>query len=143
MSAGVRRSTRSRCASSSSADTRAPSSARSTARSSRSLWRFGTFTLPATRVGLRTARRPCWLPPPSTHALRPRARILAMATAGSDPVLMLTAPAPASLRALQEAGMSTADVDLAHHALHRGRPGYRGDSRAHLTRNTPLEFSRP
>ncbi|UJR84476.1 acetyl-CoA C-acetyltransferase [Sandaracinus amylolyticus] len=46
------------------------------------------------------------------HAIKPRARIRAMATIGSDPVLMLTAPAPASQKALRRAGMTTRDIDL-------------------------------
>ncbi len=46
------------------------------------------------------------------HAVRPRARIRAMATIGSDPVLMLTAPAPASEKALRKAGMKARDIDL-------------------------------
>ncbi|WP_428263459.1 acetyl-CoA C-acetyltransferase [Haliangium sp.] len=44
--------------------------------------------------------------------LRPRARIRAMATAGAEPVIMLTAPAPASKRALDKAGMEVGDIDL-------------------------------
>jgi len=48
----------------------------------------------------------------AAHGLRPRARIRAMATAGADPLLMLTAPAPASRKALAKAGMTAADVDL-------------------------------
>src|SRR5690606_15901374 len=44
--------------------------------------------------------------------LRPRARIRAMATAGADPILMLTAPAPASRKALAKAGMAPSDIDL-------------------------------
>ncbi|MCB9740409.1 MAG: acetyl-CoA C-acetyltransferase [Deltaproteobacteria bacterium] len=43
--------------------------------------------------------------------LRPRARIRAMATAGAEPVIMLTAPAPASSKALAQASMTAADVD--------------------------------
>ncbi len=35
-----------------------------------------------------------------------------MATIGSDPVLMLTAPAPASEKALRLAGMKARDIDL-------------------------------
>ncbi|WP_437936488.1 acetyl-CoA C-acetyltransferase [Sorangium sp. So ce341] len=46
------------------------------------------------------------------HGLRPRARLRAMATAGAEPVIMLTAPAPASERALKKAGMQARDVDL-------------------------------
>ena len=46
------------------------------------------------------------------HGLKPRARILAMATAGSEPIIMLTAPAPASEKALRHAGMTARDIDL-------------------------------
>jgi acetyl-CoA C-acetyltransferase len=46
------------------------------------------------------------------HGLRPRARIRAMAAIGSDPILMLTAPAAVSQKALRAAGMSPRDVDL-------------------------------
>jgi acetyl-CoA C-acetyltransferase len=46
------------------------------------------------------------------HGLKPRARIRAMATVGAEPVIMLTAPAPASERALKKAGMKAADIDL-------------------------------
>ncbi|MBI5609771.1 MAG: acetyl-CoA C-acetyltransferase [Deltaproteobacteria bacterium] len=44
--------------------------------------------------------------------LRPRARIRAMAVLAAEPVLMLTAPAPASQKALKQAGMSVGDIDL-------------------------------
>jgi acetyl-CoA C-acetyltransferase len=44
--------------------------------------------------------------------LKPRARIRSMATAGAEPVIMLTAPAPASKRALDKAKMSVKDIDL-------------------------------
>jgi acetyl-CoA C-acetyltransferase len=46
------------------------------------------------------------------HGLRPRARIRAMATVGAEPIIMLTAPAPASRRALKAAGMEAKDIDL-------------------------------
>ncbi|MGH9335250.1 MAG: acetyl-CoA C-acetyltransferase, partial [Vicinamibacteria bacterium] len=46
------------------------------------------------------------------HGLKPRGRILATATFGAEPVIMLTAPAPASERALKKAGMSVSDIDL-------------------------------
>jgi acetyl-CoA C-acetyltransferase len=46
------------------------------------------------------------------HGGRPRARIRAMTTIGSDPVLMLTAPAPVSEKALRMAGMTARDIDL-------------------------------
>ncbi|MBX3182784.1 MAG: acetyl-CoA C-acetyltransferase [Polyangiaceae bacterium] len=44
--------------------------------------------------------------------LKPRARIRATATAGAEPVIMLTAPTPASERALKKAGMKASDIDL-------------------------------
>jgi acetyl-CoA C-acetyltransferase len=44
--------------------------------------------------------------------LKPRARIRSVATIGSEPIIMLTAPAPASERALKKAGMSARDIDL-------------------------------
>ena len=47
-----------------------------------------------------------------TRGLRPRARIRALAVAADDPVLMLTAPTPASRKALAAAGMTVADIDL-------------------------------
>jgi acetyl-CoA C-acetyltransferase len=44
--------------------------------------------------------------------LKPRARIRAFASTGSEPTIMLTGPAPATEKALRRAGMSTADIDL-------------------------------
>jgi len=46
------------------------------------------------------------------QGLKPRARIRSTATYGAEPVIMLTAPAPASERALRKAGMSVSDIDL-------------------------------
>ncbi len=46
------------------------------------------------------------------HGLKPRAKIIATASYGDEPVIMLTAPAPASLRALKLAGMTVNDIDL-------------------------------
>jgi acetyl-CoA C-acetyltransferase len=46
------------------------------------------------------------------HGLRPRARIRSLATIGSEPVIMLTAPAAVSEKALRAAGMTPRDVDL-------------------------------
>ena len=46
------------------------------------------------------------------RSLRPRARIRSFATIGSDPILMLTGPAPASEKALRLAGMNARDIDL-------------------------------
>jgi len=44
--------------------------------------------------------------------LKPRARVRSVATIGAEPVIMLTAPAPASERALKKAGMKASDIDL-------------------------------
>ncbi len=44
--------------------------------------------------------------------LKPRAKIRAMATAGAEPLIMLTAPAPASAKAIKKAGMQVSDIDL-------------------------------
>ena len=46
------------------------------------------------------------------HGLEPRARIIAMATAGDEPVIMLTAPVPATRHCLEKAGMTIQDIDL-------------------------------
>jgi len=44
--------------------------------------------------------------------LRPRARIVATAVCGDDPVLMLTGPIPASRKVLARAGLGLDDIDL-------------------------------
>lgn len=44
--------------------------------------------------------------------LKPRARIRAMASIGSEPTIMLTGPAPSAKKALKKAGMTADDVDL-------------------------------
>jgi acetyl-CoA C-acetyltransferase len=44
--------------------------------------------------------------------LTPRARIRAYASMGSEPTIMLTAPADVSLKALKNAGMTVGDIDL-------------------------------
>jgi acetyl-CoA C-acetyltransferase len=44
--------------------------------------------------------------------MKPRARILATAVSGADPTIMLTGPAPASLKALEKAGLKASDMDL-------------------------------
>jgi acetyl-CoA C-acetyltransferase len=46
------------------------------------------------------------------HGLTPRARIHHMSVHGADPVWMLTAPIPATARALAKAGMTLAGIDL-------------------------------
>src|SRR5262245_25531412 len=47
-----------------------------------------------------------------SHGLRPRARFIAMATAADEPIIMLTAPTPATQRCLTKAKMALSDVDL-------------------------------
>ena len=44
--------------------------------------------------------------------LRPRARVVATAVSGSDPVIMLTGPTPATLKVLAKAGMTADQIDL-------------------------------
>lgn len=44
--------------------------------------------------------------------VRPRARIRTMTALGSEPVIMLTAPAPTAKKALQTAGLTAQDIDL-------------------------------
>ena len=44
--------------------------------------------------------------------LRPRARFHTFALAGADPVLMLTAPIPATTKVLERAGLTLDDIDL-------------------------------
>ena len=44
--------------------------------------------------------------------LKPRARIVSMAVAGSDPVLMLTGPIPSTRKALAQADLKVSDIDL-------------------------------
>jgi acetyl-CoA C-acetyltransferase len=48
----------------------------------------------------------------AANGATPRARIVATAAIGSEPVIMLTAPAPAAERALAKVGMAAADIDL-------------------------------
>ena len=47
-----------------------------------------------------------------SHDLEPRARFVAMATAADEPIIMLTAPTPATQRCLAKARMTIADIDL-------------------------------
>ena len=46
------------------------------------------------------------------HGLKPRARIIMSAVAGTEPVIMLTAPGPAAKLVLKKAGMTFDDIDL-------------------------------
>ncbi len=46
------------------------------------------------------------------HGMAPRARVLATAVSGSEPVIMLTGPAPAARKALAKAGLGVEDIDL-------------------------------
>ncbi|MGH2754060.1 MAG: thiolase family protein [Actinomycetota bacterium] len=44
--------------------------------------------------------------------LKPRARFVSFALAGTDPITMLTGPIPATKKALERAGLSLEDIDL-------------------------------
>ncbi|HMT04057.1 MAG: acetyl-CoA C-acetyltransferase [Solirubrobacterales bacterium] len=46
------------------------------------------------------------------NGLTPRARIVSTAVSGADPTIMLTAPGPASKKALAKAGITADDLDL-------------------------------
>jgi len=46
------------------------------------------------------------------HGLQPRARVVMTAVAGTEPVIMLTAPGPAAERCLRKAGMTLDDIAL-------------------------------
>ena len=46
------------------------------------------------------------------HGLTPRARVVAMATAGVPPRIMGMGPAPATIKLLERAGVKLADIDL-------------------------------
>ncbi len=48
----------------------------------------------------------------TAHGMKPRARIVMSAVAGTEPVIMLTAPGPAATRCLDKAGMTFDDIDL-------------------------------
>lgn len=47
-----------------------------------------------------------------SQGLTPRARIVATATSGSEPLIMLTGPTPASKKVLDRAGLTVDDIDL-------------------------------
>ena len=46
------------------------------------------------------------------NGLTPRARVVATATSGADPTIMLVGPTPAALKALDRAGLKPEDIDL-------------------------------
>jgi acetyl-CoA C-acetyltransferase len=46
------------------------------------------------------------------HGLTPRARVHHISAMGDDPIMMLTAPIPATARALERTGLSIEDIDL-------------------------------
>jgi acetyl-CoA C-acetyltransferase len=46
------------------------------------------------------------------HGLTPRAKITSLAVTGGDPVFMLTAPIPATEKALGKAGLTVGDIDV-------------------------------
>jgi acetyl-CoA C-acetyltransferase len=47
-----------------------------------------------------------------THGLKPRARIHHISVRGDDPIMMLSAPIPATAYALKKAGLTIHDIDL-------------------------------
>ena len=47
-----------------------------------------------------------------SQGLTPRARIVATATSGADPIIMLTGPTPATRKVLDRAGLTVDDIDL-------------------------------
>lgn len=47
-----------------------------------------------------------------TYGLKPRARFHSLAVVGSDPVIMLEGPIPATQKALEQVGLSIDDIDL-------------------------------
>ena len=47
-----------------------------------------------------------------SQGLTPRARIVATATSGAEPTIMLTGPTPATVKALDRAGLTVDDIDL-------------------------------
>ncbi|KJX74773.1 acetyl-CoA C-acetyltransferase [Mycobacterium lepromatosis] len=47
-----------------------------------------------------------------SQGLTPRARVVAAATTGTDPVIMLTGPTPATRKVLDRAGLTVDDIDL-------------------------------
>jgi acetyl-CoA C-acetyltransferase len=46
------------------------------------------------------------------HGMKPRARVVMTAVAGTEPVIMLTAPGPVATRCVEKAGMTFDDIDL-------------------------------
>lgn len=48
----------------------------------------------------------------SAHGMKPRAKVTMTAVAGDEPVIMLTAPGPATDLVLKKAGMTLSDIDL-------------------------------
>ena len=46
------------------------------------------------------------------NGLTPRARVVATATSGADPTIMLVGPTPATLKVLDRAGLTVDDIDL-------------------------------
>ena len=77
--------------------------------------RSTTSTTPATRSGVVDGASAILVASSDyarANGLKPRARIRMTAAVGSEPVIMLTGPAPAAQRALQKAGMTVDDIDL-------------------------------
>jgi len=68
------------------------------------LWNYGGPSPAVVLVGSEAAGK--------SQGLSPRARIVATATSGADPVIMLTGPTPATKKVLDRAGLTVDDIDL-------------------------------
>ena len=73
------------------------------------------------------------------HGLTPRARIVALAVTGADPVFMLTAPIPATEQALAKAGLRVGDIDVfeVNEAFAPVLIAWSGDTGAPLDKTNP------
>ena len=76
--------------------------------------RSTTFTPAVTAPASSTAPRWCSsaVKARARRRMTPRARVVATATSGSDPVIMLTGPTPATRKVLDRAGLTVDDIDL-------------------------------
>jgi acetyl-CoA C-acetyltransferase len=73
------------------------------------------------------------------HGLTPRARITSLAVVGGDPVFMLTAPIPATEKALGKAGLGVGDIDVfeVNEAFAPVLIAWSGDTGASLEKTNP------
>src|SRR5262249_36912479 len=66
----------------------------------------------AIRPASSTARPPCCSARARRRGLKPRAKIGGLGSIGSEPCIMLTAPADVSRKVLKRCGMEAKDIDL-------------------------------